>query len=188
MRHRDSECSLRSEDSRAHHHDDCTTLHNSRHLHTILESEIYRSTRYQFECSLIFVDLDHFKNVNDTHGHLAGSKLLSEMGQVIKDNLRVIDFAFRYGGDEFVILLPQTSSEGTLVVAKRLLRLIQTPCLSSREGLNLSLTASLGVATFPDDAKTKAEADPQGGRACTWRRILLATPPLPAAANQGIVA
>ena len=70
--------------------------------------------------SILFLDLDHFKRVNDTHGHLVGSKLLNEIGYNIKSNLRLIDYAFRYGGDEFVVLLPQTSKEQSLVVAKRI--------------------------------------------------------------------
>ena len=65
----------------------------------------------------LFIDLDHFKQVNDTHGHLVGSKLLAEIGYLIKAQLRLIDFAFRYGGDEFVVLLPQTGKDAALVVA-----------------------------------------------------------------------
>ncbi len=104
--------------------DDCTSLYNARHLNFMLDTEIYRSHRYAFEFSLIFIDLDHFKNVNDTHGHLMGSKLLSEIGTAIKEHCRLIDLAFRYGGDEFVVLLPQTSKENALAVARRLHDLI----------------------------------------------------------------
>ncbi len=137
--------------------DDCTKLYNSRYLHSVLESEIYRSTRYEYEFSLIFMDLDHFKLVNDHYGHLRGSKLLAEVGQLIKAHLRMIDFAFRYGGDEFVVLLPQTPKTNTLVVARRLHRLIGRHVFLQDEGLNISITASLGVATFPDDARSKAD-------------------------------
>src|SRR6185437_15210901 len=110
--------------------DDCTTLYNARHLNFMLDTEIYRSHRYSYEFSIIFIDLDHFKAVNDTHGHLTGSKLLGEIGNMIKSNCRLIDFAFRYGGDEFVLLLPQTSKENACRVARRLHRLIKdTPWL-----------------------------------------------------------
>ena len=68
----------------------------------------------------MFIDLDHFKMVNDTHGHLVGSRLLAEIGNALKVHCRLIDFAFRYGGDEFVILLPQTSKDNALNVARRL--------------------------------------------------------------------
>ncbi|MBI2817789.1 MAG: sensor domain-containing diguanylate cyclase [Acidobacteria bacterium] len=137
--------------------DDCTKLYNSRHLHSVVESEIYRSTRYEYEFALIFIDLDHFKQVNDRYGHLRGSKLLAEVGQLIKAHLRMIDYAFRYGGDEFVVLLPQTCKAHTLVVARRLHRLIARHVFLREEGLNINITASLGVAGFPDDAKSKAE-------------------------------
>ncbi len=105
--------------------DDCTTLYNARHLNFMLDTEIYRSHRYAFEFSLIFIDLDHFKSVNDTYGHLMGSKLLNEIGQAIKDKCRLIDLAFRYGGDEFVLLLPQTSKENAMGVARRVHKLIR---------------------------------------------------------------
>src|SRR5437667_9079601 len=99
--------------------DDCTGLYNARHLYKTLEAEVYRSSRFGYEFSVLFIDLDHFKTVNDTHGHLIGSKLLAEIGYLIKAQLRLIDFALRYGGDEFVVLLPQTGQDSALVVARR---------------------------------------------------------------------
>jgi diguanylate cyclase (GGDEF)-like protein len=137
--------------------DDCTSLYNSRHLNTVLDTEIYRSQRYSYHFSLIFLDLDHFKNVNDTHGHLMGSKLLGEIGEVIRDHCRLIDFAFRYGGDEFVVLLPQTSRDNALVVARRLHVLIRETLWLKGDGLNVRITASVGVASYPTDAGTKAD-------------------------------
>jgi diguanylate cyclase (GGDEF)-like protein len=137
--------------------DDCTSLYNARHLNFMLDTEIYRSHRYAFEFSLIFIDLDHFKSVNDTHGHLMGSKLLSEIGTAIKDHCRLIDLAFRYGGDEFVVLLPQTSKDNALGVAHRLHDLIGGTVWLKDVGLNVRLTASVGVATYPTDSRTKAE-------------------------------
>ncbi len=135
--------------------DDCTTLYNARHLNFILETEIYRSQRYNYEFSLVFLDLDFFKLVNDTHGHLVGSKLLGEIGQVVKNHCRLIDFAFRYGGDEFVVLLPQTAKDNALVVAKRLHKLIRETVWLKNEGLDVHITASVGVAAYPMDSKTK---------------------------------
>jgi diguanylate cyclase (GGDEF)-like protein len=137
--------------------DDCTSLYNARHMDFILETEIYRSQRYGYEFSLVFIDLDHFKSVNDTHGHLVGSKLLAEVGQMVKLACRRIDFAFRYGGDEFVIVLPQASKENAYVVARRLHRMIGETSWLSSEGLNIHFTASIGVASYPSDAKTKVE-------------------------------
>ncbi len=137
--------------------DDCTGLYNARHLYKTLETEVYRSARFGYEFTVVFIDLDHFKQVNDTHGHLIGSKLLAEIGYVIKAQLRLIDYAFRYGGDEFVVLLPQTSKDSSLVVARRLRDTLRTSTFCNQEGLNLNVRASMGVATYPHDAKTPHE-------------------------------
>jgi len=137
--------------------DDCTNLYNARHMDFILETEIYRSQRYGYEFSLVFIDLDHFKNINDTHGHLVGSKLLAEVGQMVKTACRRIDFAFRYGGDEFVIVLPQASKENAYIVARRLHRMIGETSWLNSEGMDIHFTASIGVASYPSDAKTKVE-------------------------------
>src|SRR6202158_190423 len=135
--------------------DDCTMLYNARHMGFILETEIYRSQRYNYEFSIVFIDLDHFKQVNDTHGHLVGSRLLAEIGNALKEHCRLIDFAFRYGGDEFVILLPQTSKESALNVARRLHKLVREGVWLGPEGLNIRLTPSVGVASYPVDSRTK---------------------------------
>ncbi|MHB8539684.1 MAG: sensor domain-containing diguanylate cyclase [Candidatus Acidiferrales bacterium] len=136
--------------------DDCTTLYNARHLNFMLDTEIYRSHRYSYEFSLIFIDLDHFKAVNDTHGHLMGSKLLGEIGTMVKSNCRLIDFAFRYGGDEFVLLLPQTSKDNACRVARRLHRLIKETVWLKDAALNVRVTSSVGVASYPLDSSDKA--------------------------------
>jgi diguanylate cyclase (GGDEF)-like protein len=137
--------------------DDCTALYNARHLNFVLDAEIYRSTRYGYEFSVIFLDLDHFKQVNDTHGHLVGSKLLWMIGDLIKGHLRLIDYAFRYGGDEFVVLLPQTAKQNSLMVVRRLKDLLNSKVFFSDEGLNITVTASFGVASFPQDGRTRRE-------------------------------
>jgi len=134
--------------------DDCTGLYNARHLYKTLETEVYRSARFGYEFSVLFIDLDHFKQVNDTHGHLIGSKLLAEIGYLVKAQLRLIDFAFRYGGDEFVVLLPQTEKDSALVVARRLRDSLRASAFCKEEGLNLNVRASMGLATYPHDAKT----------------------------------
>jgi diguanylate cyclase (GGDEF)-like protein len=133
--------------------DDCTGLYNARHLYKTLDTEVYRSSRFGYEFSVLFIDLDHFKAVNDTYGHLIGSKLLAEIGYLIKAQLRLIDFAFRYGGDEFVVLLPQTGKDQALVVAKRLRDGMRASKFCHDEGLNLNVRASIGLATYPHDAR-----------------------------------
>ncbi|MCL4523151.1 MAG: sensor domain-containing diguanylate cyclase [Acidobacteria bacterium] len=136
--------------------DDCTNLYNARHLNFMLDTEIYRSQRYGYQFSLIFIDLDHFKNVNDTHGHLTGSKLLGEIGVMIKSHCRLIDFAFRYGGDEFVLLLPQTSKDNAFIVARRLHRIIRESVWLRDANMEIHITASVGVASYPTDSNNKA--------------------------------
>src|SRR3954469_15899573 len=137
--------------------DDCTGLFNARHLYKTLEADVYRSARFGYEFSVIFLDLDHFKQVNDTQGHLVGSKLLREIGNAIKAHLRLIDYAFRYGGDEFVILLPQSSKDQAMVACKRLLDVLRGHKSLQEEDLNLIVRASFGLASSPADAKTSHE-------------------------------
>jgi diguanylate cyclase (GGDEF)-like protein len=137
--------------------DDCTGLYNARHLYKTLEAEVYRSQRFTYEFSVVFLDLDHFKQVNDVHGHLIGSRLLNDIGYRIKACLRLIDYAFRYGGDEFVVLLPQTNKEQALVVAKRLRESIRGTPFEMEGNVSLTIRTSMGLATFPEDAKSAHE-------------------------------
>jgi diguanylate cyclase (GGDEF)-like protein len=137
--------------------DDCTGLFNSRHLFSVTESELERSRRFSFPFSLVFIDLDHFKRVNDLHGHLAGSRLLAEIARTIKHNVRGIDSAFRYGGDEFIVLLPQTGKDAALEVTQRLLHALRDTHYLLSEGLELRMMASFGVATYPDDGDSVQE-------------------------------
>jgi diguanylate cyclase (GGDEF)-like protein len=136
---------------------DCTELYNARHLNFVPDSEIYRSTRYSYEFSVILINLDHYKQVNDRDGHLAGSKLLWHVGNLIKGHLRLIDYAFRHGGDEFVVLLPQTSKHHALMVIRRLLELLNSKEFLDEEGLKVKVTASFGAAALPADARTRRE-------------------------------
>jgi len=137
--------------------DDCTKLYNQRHLFTILDEEVHRSARFGYEFSLLFIDLDHFKIVNDKYGHLVGSKLIAMVGHVLRENLRLIDAAFRYGGDEFAILLPQTSRDSGLLVARRILRAFRDREWKPEENIRINLRASIGVAGYPDDANSPQE-------------------------------
>ena len=134
--------------------DDCTGLYNARHLYKTLETEVYRSSRFGYEFSVLFIDLDHFKSVNDTHGHLIGSKLLAEIGYLVKAQLRLIDFAFRYGGDEFVVLLPQTAKIRRWWWPSGCAMRCGPAAFCREEGLNLNVRASIGLATYPHDART----------------------------------
>lgn len=137
--------------------DDLTKLFNSRYLNRTIETEISRCDRYKSSVSLIFMDIDHFKSVNDHYGHLIGSKLLVETGQLLIKGLRSFDIVTRYGGDEFVIVLPQTSPSIAIQIAERLRKNIRKHVFLKEESLNLKLTASFGIASYPENAGTKDE-------------------------------
>ena len=138
--------------------DDHTGLFNSRHLRRTLDQEVVRATRFGHPVSLVFFDLDHFKEVNDQFGHQAGSALLAEVGQLMKKTLRSTDVPVRYGGDEFVVLLPETSKDQALDCARRLRdELKRAELLASAPFGPVKVGASFGVAAFPDDAKTPDE-------------------------------
>jgi len=134
--------------------DDCTGVYNSRHMFTVLAEEVRRSERFGYEFSMLFLDLDYFKRINDEYGHLAGSKLLGEFGRCLRRNLRLVDAAFRYGGDEFAVLLPQTGKEAALHVARRLMSIFRGMQWLVGEGLSLTLRVSIGIATYPVDGAT----------------------------------
>lgn len=137
--------------------DDLTKLFNSRYLDRTIETEIQRSKRYRSSVSVIFMDVDFFKHVNDQHGHLIGSKLLVEMAQILMREIRNLDIVARYGGDEFVLVLPQTSPKDAAATAERIRKAIEQHSFLKREGLNLKLTASFGVSSFPESAKSKED-------------------------------
>ncbi len=134
--------------------DDHTGLFNSRHLKRTLEMEVVRATRFGHPVSVIFFDLDYFKRVNDSHGHQAGSQVLHEIGKLLLKALRSTDVPVRYGGDEFVILMPETSKDQAVAAARRIgNEIARQPFLSDKRYGPIQLTASMGVAAFPDDAK-----------------------------------
>ena len=135
--------------------DDLTKLFNFRHLYQTLDRELHRCERYSSLLSLIFFDMDYFKLVNDNHGHLMGSRVLIEIAQVLVDGLRNIDIIARYGGDEFVIVLPETSVKTALRIASRLQRALQEYEFLKNEGLKIKMTASFGISGYPEHAVTK---------------------------------
>ncbi len=132
--------------------DDLTSLYNSRYLWQALRRETKRASRSGRPLSLLFIDLDGFKDINDHHGHLCGSKALVEAADVIRASARETDMIARYGGDEFALLLPDTGSDGARAVGERIRERVAAHTFLESDGLQIRLTASVGVATLPDVA------------------------------------
>ena len=132
--------------------DDLTQLYNSRFLSQVLRRETKRASRSGRPLSLLFVDLDGFKSINDRHGHLFGSRALVEAASVIRASARETDMVARFGGDEFALILPDTGSEGAVSVGERVRDRIAAFKFLHGDGLDIQLTVSVGVATLPDVA------------------------------------
>ncbi len=159
--------------------DDTTGLYNVRHLYKVLGQELSRSSRLKAPLSLAFLDLDHFKLVNDVHGHLVGSELLATTGKRLQELCRKQDWCFRYGGDEFVILLPETGAEAALTRACEMLDALMNTEFRMKNGLRLRVRASVDLATSPSDgitvhsiigtADTRMYMVKNSGRGKVWR-------------------
>jgi diguanylate cyclase (GGDEF)-like protein len=137
--------------------DDLTHLYNSRYMNQVLRKETKRASRSGRPLSLLFIDLDGFKSVNDTHGHLFGSRALVEAAAVIRGSARETDVVARFGGDEFALILPDTGGEGAHAVGERIRERICAHRFLVGDGLDIHLTASVGVATLPDVAASAEE-------------------------------
>lgn len=135
--------------------DDCTGLFNARHLYTMLDELVAESgMAFKKQFSLVFIDLDRFKQVNDTHGHLVGSRLLAEVGSLMKRCLGPDNACFRYGGDEFVALLPGLGKQAAIDATMRLWEQLRVEKFLTSQSLGLNLSGSLGLATFPEDGNS----------------------------------
>jgi diguanylate cyclase (GGDEF)-like protein len=132
--------------------DDLTQLYNSRYLSQVLRRETKRASRSGRPLSLLFIDLDGFKAINDTHGHLYGSRALVEAGGLIRQCARETDVVARFGGDEFSLILPDTGSDGAASVGERIRDRVNAHVFLADAGLDIHLTVSVGVATLPDVA------------------------------------
>jgi len=137
--------------------DELTGLFNYRYLDLALDRELKRAERYGSCVALLFIDLDLFKGVNDTHGHLIGSRVLGEVGALLRKSVRDVDLVIRYGGDEYTIILVETDAESAALVAERIRSTVEQHGFMAEEGYRIHLTACIGYACFPDDTKSKLE-------------------------------
>lgn len=140
--------------------DDLTKLYNARHLSHCLETELRRAQRNAWHLAVIFLDLDGFKGVNDTYGHLQGSQCLIDIGEIVKESARETDIVGRYGGDEFMLVLPQTDLEGAVVVGERIRDRVE-----AYNKVDIPMTASIGISVFPDHGHTKEQLIRQADKA-----------------------
>jgi two-component system, cell cycle response regulator len=128
--------------------DDLTKLYNSRYFYQQLQNEIKKFYRYHRPLSLLLIDIDHFKYYNDTYGHLEGDNILYKISGLLSSCLRAMDTAYRYGGEEFTVILPETSCDAALIVAERILRTVRTAFFD--ENFGTKITVSIGVSEYAD--------------------------------------
>jgi two-component system cell cycle response regulator len=136
--------------------DDLTELFNQRYLKLVIDREINLSSRSKSAFSVLFMDIDHFKKVNDSKGHIVGSKVLIELSKVLHKNIRAVDYGFRYGGDEFILILVGAGTEQSFMVAERIRKNVEETVFDI-DGIQIKVTLSIGVATFPDHATTREQ-------------------------------
>lgn len=128
--------------------DSLTKLYNSRHFFRLLKQEVERAERYRQPLSLILLDIDNFKGYNDAYGHMEGDKALAALADVIRNDLRSSDTGFRYGGEEFTVLLPQTGRENVISAAERLRENFANEPLLPLPGIEVNMTVSIGAGQF----------------------------------------
>lgn len=128
--------------------DGLTRLYNSRHFFGRAREEVERSNRYSSPLSLILLDVDNFKAFNDTYGHIDGDRILAGLAEVIREGIRGVDSAYRYGGEEFIVLFPETEPEEALIVAERIRQSFEQTLFSPKDGISISMTISIGGGSY----------------------------------------
>jgi diguanylate cyclase (GGDEF)-like protein len=135
--------------------DDVSGLYNHRYLDIALEREMNRVERYASHLAVLFIDVDSFKQVNDIHGHMVGSRVLAEFGALIKKTVRDVDIVIRYGGDEYTAILVETLCDTAELVAERIRKQVEAYHFSGADGQFIRLTCSIGYACCPEDTSSK---------------------------------
>jgi len=133
-------------------HDGLTGLNNHREFYRRFKEEVERCRRYHHTFSLLMIDLDHFKNINDNYGHPVGDEVLRTISQLLKDDIRNVDIIARYGGEEIAVIMPQVGKQTAVFVAERLRKKVEDVRISAPGGVKIQITISIGIAVFPDDA------------------------------------
>jgi diguanylate cyclase (GGDEF)-like protein len=128
--------------------DDLTQLYNRRYFFERFNQEVERAKRYQRPLSCIILDIDYFKRVNDTYGHLSGDQVLIDIAQILKNSCRQSDLAGRYGGEELIILLPETEPNGAMIIADRIREIIEEHQTVGGKGEIIRVTVSMGVTSL----------------------------------------
>jgi len=136
--------------------DDLTRIYNSRHFSNRLKSEIERTNRYAHPLSLLILDLDNFKNYNDQYGHVAGDEVLAKTGKILRESLRESDSAYRYGGEEFTVILPETRGDEAVHFAERIRQRIEKDAFVIGRNNSLPVTASIGIAQYKSGEQISA--------------------------------
>lgn len=137
--------------------DGLTDLYNRREFDNRLQEEMLRARRYNKPFSVLMLDIDHFKNVNDRYGHQAGDEILIAVADLVRLSVRPVDVACRYGGEELAVILPETTKEGARVVAERIRHTVEESLTATPQGDTIQVTVSIGLATFPHDGDTGAQ-------------------------------
>jgi diguanylate cyclase (GGDEF)-like protein len=132
--------------------DGLTKLYIYRHFYTLLETELKRSARYNHEMTLLMMDIDNFKHINDTYGHPVGDQVLREIANCISQTVRKIDISSRYGGEEFTVILPETNLKDARIIAERLRKNISSINVHTKEGVAIAPTISIGMSEYPSCA------------------------------------
>src|SRR4029077_14017039 len=131
---------------------------NRRALSEELEAELDRARRYNLALTILLADIDRFKLVNDTRGHIAGDSVLRQVGEILRREARSVDLVARYGGEEFVVVMPETALQGALIFAERLRRRIMHHDFAHPGENPVNITVSIGLASFPDERVTSADS------------------------------
>ncbi len=131
--------------------DGLTGVYNHRHIQEMLAQEVERVERYKTPLSCLMLDIDNFKTVNDTHGHPFGDHVLAQIAQIIRDQVRRIDIVGRYGGEEFMVLMPHAEADVAEVIGERIRKAVESTLFTFQQ-MSAKVTLSIGLATYPDTA------------------------------------